>query len=104
VVTTSTLTAPSAGPEPVALVQVSKAAYARRVVRVQPRSFCLLALTLFALTFVCSFARWSKGLSKASLEPVEAAETVKTAKIRRLKMRLKQPAASILITTPLLQV
>jgi hypothetical protein len=35
---------------------------------------------------------------------VEAAETAKTAKIRRLKMRLKRPAASILITTPLLHV
>jgi hypothetical protein len=94
VVTTSTSTAPSAGPEPVALLQVSKAACAQRVVRVQPRSFCLLALTLFALIFVCSLARWSKGLSKASLEPVEAAETLKTAKIRRLEMKLKRQAAS----------
>ena len=79
VVTTSTSTTPSAGPEPVALLQVSKAACERRVVRVEPRSFCLLALTLFALTFICSLARKSKGLSKASLEPVEAAKTAKTA-------------------------
>jgi hypothetical protein len=68
--------------------------YTHYVVRVQPRSFCLLALT-----FVCFLTRWSKGLLEASLELVEVAETAKTAKIRRLKMRLKRPAASILIHT-----
>ena len=47
--------------------------------------------------FVCSHFCVLSCALEASLEPVEAAETAKAAKIRRLKMRLKRPAAYILI-------